>query len=131
MCNSCASLAGLVLSFIPCFILLVIAPLARSPASFAVSRDYFKLCLTLLIHLFFVCLSWFRCRYTSPIRWVHLLAAASTCPYRLSLAWAETVMDTLTENVILQKCYKNTGNYKLMKTANITAQKVMIKRCAT
>jgi len=27
-CNSCASLAGLVLSFIACFILLVIAPLA-------------------------------------------------------------------------------------------------------
>ena len=27
MCNSCASLAGLVLSFIACFILLVIAPL--------------------------------------------------------------------------------------------------------
>jgi len=26
-CNSCASLAGLVLSFIACFILLVIAPL--------------------------------------------------------------------------------------------------------
>jgi len=28
-CNSCASLAGLVLSFIACFILLVIAPLER------------------------------------------------------------------------------------------------------
>jgi len=27
LCNSCASLAGLVLSFIACFILLVIAPL--------------------------------------------------------------------------------------------------------
>jgi len=27
-CNSCASLAGLVLSFIACFILLVMAPLA-------------------------------------------------------------------------------------------------------
>jgi len=27
-CNSCAGLAGLVLSFIACFILLVIAPLA-------------------------------------------------------------------------------------------------------
>jgi len=26
LCNSCASLAGLVLSFIACFILLVIAP---------------------------------------------------------------------------------------------------------
>ena len=29
-CNSCASLAGLALSFIACFILLVIAPLTRS-----------------------------------------------------------------------------------------------------
>jgi len=28
LCNSCASLAGLVLCFIACFILLVIAPLA-------------------------------------------------------------------------------------------------------
>ena len=28
-CNSCASLAGLVLRFIACFILLVIAPLGR------------------------------------------------------------------------------------------------------
>jgi len=28
-CNSCASLAGLVLSFIACFILLVIAPLYK------------------------------------------------------------------------------------------------------
>jgi len=31
-CNSCASLAGLVLSFIACFILLVIAPLDRGRA---------------------------------------------------------------------------------------------------
>ena len=30
-CNSCASLAGLVLSFIACFILLVIAPLRTVP----------------------------------------------------------------------------------------------------
>jgi len=29
-CNSCARLAGLVLSFIPCFILLVIAPLSKA-----------------------------------------------------------------------------------------------------
>jgi len=29
-CNSCASLAGLVLSFIACFILLVIAPLLHT-----------------------------------------------------------------------------------------------------
>ena len=29
-CNSCASLAGLVLSFIACFILLVIAPLCAA-----------------------------------------------------------------------------------------------------
>jgi len=31
LCNSCASLAGLILSFIACFILLVIAPLALCP----------------------------------------------------------------------------------------------------
>jgi len=31
LCNSCASLAGLDLSFIACFILLVIAPLVLSP----------------------------------------------------------------------------------------------------
>ena len=31
MCNSCTSLAGLVLSFIACFILLVIAPLQETP----------------------------------------------------------------------------------------------------
>jgi len=30
-CNSCASLAGLVLCFIACFILLVIAPLYKRP----------------------------------------------------------------------------------------------------
>ena len=30
-CNSCASLAGLVLCFIACFILLVIAPLPHPP----------------------------------------------------------------------------------------------------
>jgi len=30
-CNSCASLAGLVLFFIACFILLVIAPLSITP----------------------------------------------------------------------------------------------------
>jgi len=29
LCNSCASLAGLVLCFIACFVLLVIAPLLR------------------------------------------------------------------------------------------------------
>ena len=32
-CNSCASLAGLVLRFIACFILLVIAPLGPIPSS--------------------------------------------------------------------------------------------------
>jgi len=37
-CNSCASLAGLVLSFIACFILLVIAPLAQRHRRV----DYFK-----------------------------------------------------------------------------------------
>jgi len=31
-CNSCASFAGLVLGFIACFILLVIAPLASAPS---------------------------------------------------------------------------------------------------
>ena len=39
MCNSCASLAGRVLCFIVCFILLVIAPLQRFPDSVAVERN--------------------------------------------------------------------------------------------
>ena len=38
-CNSCASLAGLVLSFIACFILLVIAPLQR-PYSVRYTTDF-------------------------------------------------------------------------------------------
>jgi len=42
-CNSCASLAGLVLCFIACFILLVIAPLAESrpgPTVWDVNKYY-------------------------------------------------------------------------------------------
>ena len=38
MCNSCASLAGLVLSFIACFILLVIAPETGMPISSGADR---------------------------------------------------------------------------------------------
>ena len=46
-CNSCASLAGLVLSFMACFILLVIAPLhrrrSRSPWSSLRTESFLRI----------------------------------------------------------------------------------------
>jgi len=41
-CNSCASLAGLVLSFIACFILLVIAPLKQETPDFFLPMRWSK-----------------------------------------------------------------------------------------
>jgi len=41
-CNSCGNLAGLVLSFIACFILLVIAPLPHYHRNPALSEDIFQ-----------------------------------------------------------------------------------------
>jgi len=41
LCNSCASLAGLVLCFIACFILLVIAPLSADNNTSSVVRVEF------------------------------------------------------------------------------------------
>jgi len=38
-CNSCASLAGLVVRFIACFILLVIAPLMQSVVNSVFAED--------------------------------------------------------------------------------------------
>ena len=61
MCNSCASLAGLALCFIACFILLVIAPLspgrARSepqPLMFISTTYHFYSSVSLRVHVTFV-----------------------------------------------------------------------------